>query len=165
MGDANTREIIKYILVGRRPWGLALTPDNKQLYVLNGLSDDMTVMIGLLMLLGCTASFGSTLDITVVTSQSEDRSRSEKSFAGITVKRNRPVLRAVELALFESSTLFETLGVQAQIHQLELVPDKEIEQQLESIPASGFVTLDVPFEQRLRAVLSIQHQKPATGCW
>lgn len=113
----------------------------------------VTVLIGLLMLLGCTASFASKLDITVVTSQSEDRSRSEKSFAGITVKRNRPVLRAVELALFESSTLFDTLGVQAQIHQLELVPDKDIQQQLESIPTSGFVILDVPldsFEQVAR---------------
>jgi len=42
--DANTREIDKYILVGRRPWGLAISPDNKQLYVLNGLSDDVTVI-------------------------------------------------------------------------------------------------------------------------
>jgi YVTN family beta-propeller protein len=42
--DAITREILKYILVGRRPWGLALSPDNKQLYVLNGLSDDVTII-------------------------------------------------------------------------------------------------------------------------
>ena len=42
--DAITRDIIKYILVGRRPWGLALTPDDKLLYVLNGLSDDVTII-------------------------------------------------------------------------------------------------------------------------
>lgn len=42
--DAAKREILKYILVGRRPWGLALTPDDKQLFVLNGLSDDVTLI-------------------------------------------------------------------------------------------------------------------------
>lgn len=42
--DADTREIIKYILVGRRPWGLGLTPDGKRLFVLNGLSDDVTII-------------------------------------------------------------------------------------------------------------------------
>ncbi len=42
--DAESREILKYILVGRRPWGLALGPDGDRLYVLNGLSDDMTVI-------------------------------------------------------------------------------------------------------------------------
>ncbi|MBX2880247.1 MAG: hypothetical protein KTR32_09965, partial [Granulosicoccus sp.] len=42
--DASTREILKYILVGRRPWGLALTSDDKRLFVLNGLSDDVTII-------------------------------------------------------------------------------------------------------------------------
>jgi len=42
--DAVSREILKYILVGRRPWGLGLTPDGEQLFVLNGLSDDVTII-------------------------------------------------------------------------------------------------------------------------
>jgi len=42
--DAIKREIIKYILVGRRPWGLGLTPDGERLFVLNGLSDDVTII-------------------------------------------------------------------------------------------------------------------------
>lgn len=42
--DAVTREILKYVLVGRRPWGLAITSDDKQLFVLNGLSDDVTIV-------------------------------------------------------------------------------------------------------------------------
>ena len=42
--DAVSREIIKYILVGRRPWGLGLTPDGERLFVLNGLSDDVTLI-------------------------------------------------------------------------------------------------------------------------
>ncbi len=40
--DINSREITKYILVGRRAWGLGLSPDGKVLAVLNGLSDDFT---------------------------------------------------------------------------------------------------------------------------
>lgn len=42
--DAEAREVIKYILVGRRPWGLALTPDGETLFVLNGLSDDISII-------------------------------------------------------------------------------------------------------------------------
>ena len=42
--DAVRREIVKYVLVGRRPWGLGLTPDGKRLFVLNGLSDDVTIV-------------------------------------------------------------------------------------------------------------------------
>lgn len=42
--DAVKREIVKYILVGRRPWGLGLTPDGSRLFVLNGLSDDVTII-------------------------------------------------------------------------------------------------------------------------
>lgn len=42
--DAITRDILKYILVGRRPWGLGLSPDGRLLFVLNGLSDDVTII-------------------------------------------------------------------------------------------------------------------------
>ena len=42
--NAKTREILKYILVGKRSWGLALTNDEKTLYVTNGLSDDISIV-------------------------------------------------------------------------------------------------------------------------
>ncbi len=42
--DAVSRKIEKYILVGRRPWGLAITPGGDRLFVLNGLSDDVTII-------------------------------------------------------------------------------------------------------------------------
>lgn len=42
--NVKTLEIEKYILVGRRAWGLGLSPDNKMLIVLNGLSDDFTII-------------------------------------------------------------------------------------------------------------------------
>ena len=42
--DLNTLAINKYILVGRRAWGLGLSPDQSTLIVLNGLSDDFTLI-------------------------------------------------------------------------------------------------------------------------
>ena len=42
--DVTKRKITKYILVGRRAWGLGLSPDRKTLIVLNGLSDDFTLI-------------------------------------------------------------------------------------------------------------------------
>ncbi len=42
--DAATHEIKSYILVGQRPWHLALKPDGTKLYVANGMTNDMTVI-------------------------------------------------------------------------------------------------------------------------
>ncbi|MFK7853665.1 MAG: hypothetical protein AB8B79_06105 [Granulosicoccus sp.] len=42
--DVRSLEVVKYILVGSRAWGLGLSPDNKTLIVLNGLSDDFTII-------------------------------------------------------------------------------------------------------------------------
>jgi DNA-binding beta-propeller fold protein YncE len=42
--DINTLAINQYILVGRRAWGLGLSPDQSTLIVLNGLSDDFTLI-------------------------------------------------------------------------------------------------------------------------
>ncbi len=42
--DVKSLEIEKYIVVGRRAWGLGLSPDNHSLIVLNGLSDDFTII-------------------------------------------------------------------------------------------------------------------------
>jgi DNA-binding beta-propeller fold protein YncE len=42
--DTKTLEITKYILVGRRAWGLGLSPNAQTLIVLNGLSDDFTMI-------------------------------------------------------------------------------------------------------------------------
>ena len=42
--DTATDEIKSYILVGQRPWHLALKPDGTKLYVANGLTNDMTVI-------------------------------------------------------------------------------------------------------------------------
>lgn len=42
--DRATREILDYVRVGQRAWGLAQSSDGQLLYVLNGLSDDMTIV-------------------------------------------------------------------------------------------------------------------------
>lgn len=33
-----------FILIGQRPWHMALSPDGKKLYTANGLTNDMTVV-------------------------------------------------------------------------------------------------------------------------
>jgi hypothetical protein len=42
--NVDSLEVEKYILVGRRAWGLGLSPDNRSLIVLNSLSDDFTII-------------------------------------------------------------------------------------------------------------------------
>lgn len=42
--DVAKRAVIDYLLVGKRAWGLALSHDEKTLYVANGLSDDLSII-------------------------------------------------------------------------------------------------------------------------
>ena len=42
--DVVNRKVKNYLLVGKRPWGLALSSDEKKLFVANGLSDDISVI-------------------------------------------------------------------------------------------------------------------------
>ena len=42
--DVATRKVRSLVLVGKRAWGLALNRDESQLYVANGLSDDLTIV-------------------------------------------------------------------------------------------------------------------------
>jgi len=42
--DTETFEVKTYILVGQRPWHMAVHPDGSQLFVANGLTNDMTVV-------------------------------------------------------------------------------------------------------------------------
>ena len=42
--DTATRNVEDYVLVGSRAWGVALSPDEKTLYVANGLSDDLSIV-------------------------------------------------------------------------------------------------------------------------
>lgn len=101
----------------------------------------------LLLTLLCSPSLiASSLVVTIVTSKNENRLTDGKSFAGITVKPHRHVARSVELALFESSTLFETLGIDSEIRAIELDTELEYKQQLEKISPSSLVILDLPLD-------------------
>ena len=42
--DARTLQVIKYLLVGRRVWQMAFTPDESQLLTTNGVSGDVSVI-------------------------------------------------------------------------------------------------------------------------
>jgi ABC transporter substrate binding protein (PQQ-dependent alcohol dehydrogenase system) len=42
--DTKTYAVKQYILVGQRPWHMALDPDGTKLYVANGLTNDVTVV-------------------------------------------------------------------------------------------------------------------------
>jgi YVTN family beta-propeller protein len=42
--DAATKQVIKYLVVGRRVWQLDLTPDGKYLLTTNGVSNDVSVI-------------------------------------------------------------------------------------------------------------------------
>jgi len=103
-------------------------------------------LVLLLTLLCSTSVIGSSLEITIVTAASEDRLTEGKSFAGITVIPHRPVVRAVELALFESVTLFETLGIESAVRELELDSESDYRQQLQNVSPSSLVILDLPLD-------------------
>jgi YVTN family beta-propeller protein len=42
--DIPKREVIDYVIVGKRAWGLELSANEQLLYVANGLSDDVTII-------------------------------------------------------------------------------------------------------------------------
>ena len=42
--DAASRKIEDYVLVGKRAWNTTLNRDNSLLYVVNGLSDDISII-------------------------------------------------------------------------------------------------------------------------
>jgi YVTN family beta-propeller protein len=42
--DPEARAVVDSVAVGRRPWGIALSPDGTRLYTANGVSDDVSVV-------------------------------------------------------------------------------------------------------------------------
>ena len=55
--DIKKHEVIDYLLVGKRPWGLRLNKDDSLLYVANGFTDDVTIIR--------TADFSSVVSVPV----------------------------------------------------------------------------------------------------
>ncbi len=98
----------------------------------------------LLSLFFSSQAYASTFDVTILSLKSEDQQQKGKTFAGITVEPHRPVRRAVELALFESTILFDTLDIDSSLQQIELDPNTDIRSQLAGISQSSLVILDLP---------------------
>jgi YVTN family beta-propeller protein len=42
--DTAKGQVIRTIPVGRRPWGIAVTPDGRRVYTANGLSNDVSAI-------------------------------------------------------------------------------------------------------------------------
>jgi YVTN family beta-propeller protein len=42
--DTKTFDVLRYIIVGQRPWHMELDPEGARLYVANGLTNDVTVI-------------------------------------------------------------------------------------------------------------------------
>ena len=122
----------------------------------------MSWSIAMLLLIFSTSLYANSFGITIVTSAAEQRKNTGKSFAGITVKPTRPVQRAVELALYESSTLFETVGIDAELRQLELAPETDLKTHLEAAPLSDLFILDLPLETMERVAKIADELKMVT---
>jgi len=44
VSDAQSYEVLKYLLVGQRVWSLAFNPDQSRVYTTNGVSNDISVI-------------------------------------------------------------------------------------------------------------------------
>jgi YVTN family beta-propeller protein len=42
--DAKTYRVVGTVKVGKRPWGVAVSPDGKFIYTANGTSDDVSII-------------------------------------------------------------------------------------------------------------------------
>lgn len=42
--DAASARVIAVVPVGKRPWGIAVTPDGRKVYTANGVSNDVSVI-------------------------------------------------------------------------------------------------------------------------
>jgi YVTN family beta-propeller protein len=42
--DAQSYDVLRYLLVGQRVWSLAFSPDQSRLYTTNGVSNDISVI-------------------------------------------------------------------------------------------------------------------------
>lgn len=89
-------------------------------------------------------SWAVTLHIAVVTATSVETTDRGLSFAGIQTQIDRPVQRAVQLALHESATTFAAFGVEVQTAQIDLVTDKPFQEQLSKAHPNALVILDIP---------------------
>ena len=112
-------------------------------------------------------AFAATLHIAVVTATEFENPNRGKSFAGIQMRPERSVQRAVELALFESATSFSAFGIEAQLEIIDLDKDRPLIEQIEQIHPEALVLVDTPksefielarlFHELNRTTINVRH--------
>ena len=89
-------------------------------------------------------AFDTTFHVAIISMSDAESSNRGQSFAGIQTRVERPVQRAVELALFESKTTFEAFEITPKLHLIDFSDDQPHDAQIAQIPKNALVILDVP---------------------
>ncbi|MDB2619069.1 hypothetical protein N9Y18_02335 [Litoricolaceae bacterium] len=89
-------------------------------------------------------AFDTTFHVAIISMSDAESSNRGQSFAGIQTRVERPVQRAVELALFESRTTFEAFGITPKLQLIDFSGDQPHDIQIAQIPKNAVVILDVP---------------------
>ena len=106
-------------------------------------------------------SLAANLHLAIVTASNAETPSRGRSFAGILTRVERPVRRAVELALFESKTSFEAFGIVPELQVIDMDATKPLDEQLKAIRSTALTILDLPRPEFIEAA-KILDQKGQT---
>ena len=106
-------------------------------------------------------SLAANLHLAIVTASNAETPGRGRSFAGILTRVERPVRRAVELALFESKTSFEAFGIVPELEVIDIDATKPLDEQLKAIRSTALTILDLPRPEFIEAA-KILDQKGQT---
>ncbi len=106
-------------------------------------------------------SIAANLHLAIVTASNAETPGRGRSFAGILTRVERPVRRAVELALFESKTSFEAFGIVPELQVIDMDATKPLDEQLKAIRSTALTILDLPRPEFIEAA-KILDQKGQT---
>ena len=106
-------------------------------------------------------SLAANLHLAIVTASNAETPGRGRSFAGILTRVERPVRRAVELALFESKTSFEAFGIVPELQVIDMDATKPLDEQLKAIRSTALTILDLPRPEFIEAA-KILDQKGQT---
>ena len=96
-------------------------------------------------------SLAANLHLAIVTASNAETPGRGRSFAGILTRVERPVRRAVELALFESKTSFEAFGIVPELQVIDIDATKPLDEQLKAIRSTALTILDLPRPEFIEA--------------
>jgi ABC transporter substrate binding protein (PQQ-dependent alcohol dehydrogenase system) len=111
---------------------------------------------------GINHALAATFHLTIVTASQAESSNRGQSFAGIRTRIERPVRRAVELALFESKTTFEAFGVVPKLNVIDIDLKRSLNDQLQEIHKDSLVVLDLPKSEFIEVATSLDEMGPTS---